>query len=77
MTMGAVMSLWTVYKHPKDFPRHFVARRFLIIRIGECPPTDDVVIGDTIDDVRAKLPPGLYRVDRQATDDPKIVEVWL
>lgn len=72
-----VMSMWTVYKRPSDYPRDFVARRFIIQRGGKHAATDDVVIAPTIEEVRELIPPGLFRLDRMPEDDANIVEVWL
>jgi hypothetical protein len=27
---GVGLAMWTIYDHPKDFPEHFVARKWLI-----------------------------------------------
>ena len=77
MTGRPAMPMWTVYQNPKDYPGQFVARRFVIIGMGHVAPTDDVVVGQTLDQVRTLLPPGLYRLERMPGDDAKIVEVWL
>ena len=68
------LSLWTVYDHPSDYPHCFVARRF---EMDE--PTNDVITGGTLAQVRAQL--GLLgvsvRLEREPGDDENIVEVWL
>lgn len=69
------LNMWTVYDHPLDFPQEIVARKTVLNRYGPVP-TDDIVTGSTIDEVRAQLPPGLAMVTRSPDDDPKIVEVW-
>jgi hypothetical protein len=81
-----VLNIWTVYKHPRDYPDQYVARRF---EVGGAPtdvrllhaaapsPTNDMFVADTLREVRALLPPGLFRMPRQESDDPVIVEVWL
>lgn len=71
------MSLWTIYNRPKDYPKDFVARRSLILRAGVIGVTDDMFTAKTLDEIRALLPRGLYRIERQPRDDAKIVEVWL
>ena len=71
------LSMWTVYKRPRDYPRDFVARRSVITKIGKQEITDDVVVAPTLDEVRELIPPGLYRLDRMPGDLPHIVEVWL
>jgi hypothetical protein len=39
--------------------------------------TGDFVVGDTMNDVRAKLPPGLMRLERSAHDHPQVRESWI
>lgn len=72
MNPAPSLPLWVVYDGPIDLPGRFVARQW----IGE-RPSAELLQGKTLADVRDKLPPGLYRLDRAEADDPKIVEVWL
>lgn len=65
-------SIWVIYEAPPDFPDKYVARRLEMNR-----PTADVVIGDTLSDVRSKLPAGLFRIERSDRDDPMIRESWI
>jgi hypothetical protein len=65
------LPIWTVYQHPRDMPDAYVARLFLTGK-----PTEQVVQAPTLDEVRALIPPGLYRMPRQPGDDPVIVETW-
>lgn len=65
-------SIWVVYESPHDFPDKYVARRLHLSR-----PTADFVVGDTLVDVRAKLPKGLFRMERSDRDDPQIRESWI
>jgi hypothetical protein len=75
MTKARTLSIWTVYDHPRDYPQHYVARR---TEIGvPSVVTKDMFVADTLDEVRALLPPGLHRLPRYENDDPVIVEVWL
>ena len=71
------LSIWTVYDHPRDYPDSWVARRSAISRTVGVVITADMFTADTLDELRALLPPGLYRLPRYPQDDPKIVEVWL
>jgi hypothetical protein len=75
--MDDVLSLWTVFNSPTDFPGRVVARRFAVVR-GKLEPvaTADVIVGSSIAEVRACLPPGLYCQPRQPGDEPHIVETW-
>jgi len=65
------MPFWVVFDHPTDFPDIFIARLFH----GEAP-TNAVIKGDTLADVRALIPHGLVCLTRSPDDDPKIVECW-
>lgn len=69
------LSIWTVYDRPADYPTKFVARRWLATM--QLVPTDDVLLDDTLDALRNRLPPGLVQMPRDPSDDPNIVESWL
>lgn len=66
------MSMWIVFEEPPDFPNQYVARRY-----SAYVDTGEYVSGDTLLDVRAKLPAGLMRLERSAQDDPIIRESWI
>lgn len=72
MAEGGQLLLWVVYENPKDYPGSFVARPGVTGGMA-CA----VLLADTLDELRADLPPGLTRLERDPTDDPVIVEVWL
>ena len=65
-------SLWIVYEEPPAFPNQYVARRY-----RSYVETGEFVVGDTLTDVRAKLPPGLMRMERSSQDDPMVRESWI
>ncbi len=70
------LEMFVVYWNPKDYPNQFVVRRWLSGR--EAPePKEVCAVGLTLDEVRGKLPPNLYRQPRYLNDDPCIVEVWI
>lgn len=74
------MELWTIYSKPNDFPEHYVARRLLINAHGAVFVAASALVSAELEHLRAELArlrPGLHRVERQADDDPVIVEVWL
>jgi hypothetical protein len=73
----AILSVWTVYDHPSDWPGGFVARRHEAHDNNTVVATADVVYADTLEAVRAKLPPGMYPIARSPNDDPVIVESWI
>lgn len=67
------LSVWVIYDHPKDFPGYFAARMWV-----NNTPTETMIFGTTLEDVRGKLEDlGLVRIDRDPSDDPCIVESWL
>lgn len=70
------LEMWTVYDHPLDYPESFVARKCIVDRRG-IVHSDKMFKADTLDELRALLPAGLYRIHRYEQDDPMIVEVWL
>lgn len=72
-----VFVMWTVYEKPKDFPEHFIARRWEVRRSGPTP-TPDVIVCDGIDELRWRLEIlGLHRLPRHRGDEPQIVETWI
>lgn len=66
------MILWTIYKHPLDYPKDYVARQFILDQ-----PTQITFIADTYKRIIAKIPPGMIRIARSPFDDPVIVETWI
>ena len=66
------LELFVVYDHPRDYPGHFVVRRWL----GD-QPTEDFAVADTIEAARAEVPMGLHRMPPQPGEDAVIVETWI
>jgi hypothetical protein len=69
------IEIWTVYDHPRDYPRNFVARKFINDK-----PTNNIIQGLSLDEVRKKIldiNPNLTCFTRQPNDDPIILETWL
>jgi hypothetical protein len=69
------LSLYTVYENPFDYPGKFVVRRFEVFT-GATDP-NPLIVCDTLEEVRAVLPPGLVCLPRHPDDDPVILETWL
>jgi hypothetical protein len=61
---------WIIARDDVSYPGKFVAR---LMTSG---PTPSVMRADTLADLRAQLPAGLAREDRQPADPPEVVEVW-
>lgn len=69
------LELWTIYNKPKDFPDHYVARKFLIDK--EPIPTMDYFTANTLNEIRLMIPPGLVMMMRDPNDHPNVVETWI
>jgi hypothetical protein len=65
--------MWTVYKHPRDYPGHWV------LRAHDIPggPRADCKVSKTLDGIRKHIPPDLIRLTRYPDDDPVIFETWI
>jgi hypothetical protein len=71
--------MWTVYKHPKDYPGDYVARKFVITE-DVYRPSKESISSRSLRDVRnllRSLYPGLIQLKRPPDDEPHVVEVWL
>ena len=67
-----VLPVFTVFYNPKDFPGKYVARLF----DGKAP-LRLLAVKETLEEIRAAIPPDYVRFERSAEDDPVIVEVWM
>ncbi|WP_196237278.1 hypothetical protein [Bradyrhizobium elkanii] len=74
-----MLSTWTVFDHPRDFPAAFVARRFESGKgTPEPVPTDDIIVAHELEPLHECLArSGLTPLARMEGDQPQIVEVWL
>jgi hypothetical protein len=70
------LTMFSIYRHPIDFPDRYVVRRSFVLPSGEV--AHDVVprLADDLEGARALVPPALYRQERFEGDAPQIVEVW-
>ena len=69
------LAIWTVYKHPTDYPTSYVARKF---RCSQ--PTDEVIIKPNLKELQDFLKANnrdLVCLQRSPEDDRTIVEIWL
>ena len=69
------LQMWVVYKYPKDFPRSYVVRRWMID--GQELIACEARMEPTIDAIRKHIPQHLELIRPVAGDDPCIVETWL
>lgn len=68
--------IWVIYKNPTDFPNvPFVMREFVLAQ-GQVIPTDKTWQGSDISRVRRYIPKGKTKRERDAKDEPQIVEWW-
>jgi hypothetical protein len=61
---------WIVMRDLPEYPASLVARL-----VTEAP-TPYILLGHTLAEVQAQLPPGLERSGRRPSDPPEVVEVW-
>jgi len=70
------LPMWVVYgPGTREYPGSFVAR--LWAALPEPTPTGTVLLGPSLEAVRAQVPPGCVRLGRQPGDAHEIVETWL
>jgi len=66
------LDIWTIYDHPRDFPEHYVARRYVLEKA-----TQDFIVNKSVEQIREiMLKKGLCKMPRDSGDDPCIVECW-
>lgn len=70
------LTIWTVFRNPRDHPGQWVLRGF-DVSAGRSAPRAECVVADTLDDIHAALPPGLTYLPRAEHDDPVIYESWV
>lgn len=70
------MPMWVVTSETTDYPSGAVARLHIIAADGSCEVSHCILVGETLPDLRSKLPPGLACLPRHSNDDPVIVETW-
>ena len=69
----------TVYDHPQDFPHGYVARAHIIAHGGKAAYVSPMIyVGrETLDEVRAAIPPDMVKMIRHPQDDPAILETYI
>jgi hypothetical protein len=68
------LEIWTVYRHPEDYPDDYIARLWY----GKVP-TNKIIQAKTLEDLRALIVrmPGMVCLKASRGDDPIIVETWI
>lgn len=71
--------LWVIYEHPKDYPGHYVVRRWQVLGPLCAPKTE--IEGHpvlTLEEARGFVGKGTTCIGRDPyQDDPVIKEVWI
>jgi hypothetical protein len=74
-----VLAMWTIYDHPRDFPNHFIARKWDIVSGKQNPVRTEEIRTETelhtLRNYFAGL--GLMCLPRMEGDDPTILETWM
>lgn len=71
------VEVWVIYSRPKDMPdAAFVLRRQMAIE-DKVMPSPEFETADSIEAIRALVPPGKVLLPRHPDDDPVIVETWI
>lgn len=75
--MSDTLTMYVIYAQPRDYPDAFICRRHMVRR-GEVS-VDQLLFaaGETLGEIRARLPGGLTNIGRKPDDVPAIAEVWL
>ena len=70
------LPMWVVFGPGTiEYPHHWVARMHIVL--PEARATRFVITNDSLDQLRATLPPALTYFPRHPDDPPHLVEVWL
>jgi hypothetical protein len=73
---NSVLSIITLYEKPSDYPEKYVARLWLV-RKGIVQSTDIIMLADTLDELKQRIPAYMQFMNRETNDDPKILGVYL
>ncbi len=73
----SVLEMFVVYRYPRDYPEHYVLRRWWVSAATRSPDEDWFRLAYTLDQIREHVPAGCVRLERHPNDEPQIVEVWV
>lgn len=71
------LRIFVIYDSPRDFPGKYVVREQRADRSGVSVAAAPLAVVDTLGEARRAVPPGLFRIVRDPSDDPVIVESWI
>lgn len=66
------LPMFTIYKHPKDFPDNYVVRLFDMDK-----PTSYVMLAQSEEHAISLIPPEFVRLERNQEDDASIVATYI
>lgn len=72
-----MLSIYTIYTDPLDFPGKFVVRRHVVEAGHSVPDVMPMIVADSLEEARRVLPTGSTCLGREPGDDQKIVESWI
>ena len=74
-----IVMIVTIYKHPEDFPKNYVARAHILVHGVKAPYASPAIYiaRDTLDAVRAAIPEDMVKMCRNLNDDHVIVESYM
>jgi hypothetical protein len=75
-TVPQCVTIWTIYQSPDDYPDSWVLRGHDVLP-GALQPHHVCFVARTIEEIRAKLPPGTLCIGREPDDHPSIRESWV
>ncbi|HEX8868383.1 MAG TPA: hypothetical protein VF821_22175, partial [Lentzea sp.] len=61
--------------NPRDYPNKYVLRPHYVTREGST--VGAAVVTESLEQARARVPPGCHFFPRMLGDDPVIVECWM
>lgn len=71
-----VLTVWTIYRNPRDYPGRWVLRAF-DVSVEGTKARSECVVAQTLEEVRIALPPGRVPLGRANGDDPAVYECWV
>lgn len=72
-----VLTMFTIFYNPTDYPGQWIVRRFLITRGDVLPDRHSTGFALDLDAARSLIPLGLVRLDRSPQDHASVVETWI
>jgi len=73
-----MISIYTIYSNPRDYPGLYVLRHWSIYpKVGPVPDTEPMAVSNDLEQCRAKVPPGCVNIGRQDGDCKAILESWI